>query len=237
MPAVYLVRHGQASFGSSNYDVLSPVGHRQAELVATELRRRGVSPAVLVSGALQRQLDTALASVPLLVAVATDATDTGSAATAGILTDPRWNEYDHMALLHSRRAATLWAMAGGAGRDRSRSVQKVLDGALLDWVSSGAQNAAGQTWPEFADGAMAALTELMEQSGSGGSAVVFTSGGVIAAVCTRILGLPAEGFVALNRVTVNTGITALVGGRSGTSLLSFNEHAHVAGSPDLLTYR
>jgi broad specificity phosphatase PhoE len=33
MPAIYLVRHGQASFGSENYDVLSPTGQLQASIV------------------------------------------------------------------------------------------------------------------------------------------------------------------------------------------------------------
>ena len=43
--------------------------------------------------------------------------------------------------------------------------------------------------------------------------------------------------MALNRVTVNTGITKVVRGRSGTSLLSFNEHAHLTGVSGMLTYR
>jgi putative intracellular protease/amidase len=64
---------------------------------------------------------------------------------------------------------------------------------------------------------------------------VFTSGGVIAAVCAGLLGLGAEGVVALNRVTVNGAITKLVAGSAGTSLLTFNEHGHLdAGA---VTYR
>jgi len=34
MPVVYLIRHGQASFGAQDYDVLSATGHRQAEVLA-----------------------------------------------------------------------------------------------------------------------------------------------------------------------------------------------------------
>ena len=41
MPSVLLVRHGQASFGSDDYDVLSEVGHRQAEVVAAYGRKYG----------------------------------------------------------------------------------------------------------------------------------------------------------------------------------------------------
>ena len=69
-------------------------------------------------------------------------------------------------------------------------------------------------------------------------AVVFTSGGVIAAVCGGLLDLGPDGVVALNRVTANGAITKVVVGSGGTSLISFNDHAHFEGaSRDLLTYR
>jgi hypothetical protein len=68
--------------------------------------------------------------------------------------------------------------------------------------------------------------------------VVFTSGGVIGALAARCLGDPDCGFVALNRVTCNGGITKLVTGRSGLTLVSFNEHAHLEGDGCVpLTYR
>jgi NAD(P)-dependent dehydrogenase (short-subunit alcohol dehydrogenase family) len=65
--------------------------------------------------------------------------------------------------------------------------------------------------------------------------VVFTSGGVVAAVCARLLGAGAQAVVALNRVTVNGAITKLVAGASGTSLSAFNEHAHIPTAD--VTYR
>jgi hypothetical protein len=66
--------------------------------------------------------------------------------------------------------------------------------------------------------------------------VVSTSGGAIAAVCVGLLGVAPETFVALNRVTVNAGVTKVVRGRSGTTLVSFNEHAHLEAD-GLVTYR
>ncbi len=45
-------------------------------------------------------------------------------------------------------------------------------------------------------------------------------------------------FVAFNRVTANTGVTKVVHGRSGTTLVSFNEHAHrERDGRSLVTYR
>ena len=41
----------------------------------------------------------------------------------------------------------------------------------------------------------------------------------------------------LNPVCVNSGVTRLVTGRRGTTLVSFNGHAHLDGVPGVLTYR
>ena len=40
----------------------------------------------------------------------------------------------------------------------------------------------------------------------------------------------------LNPVTVNTAITKVVSGRSGLTLVSYNEHGHLDGT-DMLSYR
>jgi broad specificity phosphatase PhoE len=45
---VLLVRHGQASWGAADYDVLSPLGERQA--VATGTFLAGVRPDAVVHG-------------------------------------------------------------------------------------------------------------------------------------------------------------------------------------------
>ena len=209
MPVVLLVRHGQASFGADDYDVLSDVGRRQSEVVGAELARRGLRSPRSLAGGLRRQQDTARVALP----------DTP------LSVDRRWDEYDHLGLL--RRYPSAEPSDGS-----SRSVQVLLDAALRSWVDD-----PHGGWDGFAGGASAALTALVTDLGSG-DAVVFTSGGVVAAVCAGLLGLGADGVVALNRVTVNGGITKLVVGRGGVSLVAFNDHAHFEGaSRDLLTYR
>ena len=210
MPVVLLVRHGQASFGADDYDVLSEVGRRQSEVVGTELARRGLRGPVSVAGGLRRQQDTALRALP----------DTP------LRIDRRWDEYDHLGLLRRYPSSEV-------GDGSSRSVQAQLDAALGSWVDD-----PGGGWAAFADGAEAALRELVADLSSGLDAVVVTSGGVIAAVCARLLGLGADGIVALHRVTVNGAITKLVVGRGGVSLVAFNDHAHFEGADRaLLTYR
>ena len=207
MPVVHLVRHGQASFGADDYDHLSDLGRAQAVVVGQALATRGLRSPVAVHGTLRRQRDTAALALPAVPAQV----------------DGRWDEYDHLDLL--KRYATTTEHDG-----TSRSVQVLLDQALSDWVLDG-----DGTWSAFSGGVVDALTDLASGLESGCDAVVFTSGGVIAALCAHLLGLGADGVVALNRVAVNAAITKLALGRGGTTLMTFNEHGHL--DPASTTFR
>ena len=214
MPVVLLVRHGQASFGADDYDVLSDLGRAQSEAVGRHLATRGLRRPVAVHGSLRRQRDTAALA---LAAAGLDAVPS---------TDPRWDEYDHMELLQ-RYVPPL----EDGPPTSSREVQRLLDGALRAWVDDG--DAGG--WPAFSDGALTALTDLVGGLDKGQDAVVFTSGGIVAAVAAALLGGGAASVVALNRVAVNGAVSTVVAGASGPSLLTFNEHTHL--DPASVTYR
>jgi broad specificity phosphatase PhoE len=59
MATIYLIRHGQASFGTEDYDRLSALGTRQAEVLGEYLRDHGIAFDAVYSGDLQRQRETA----------------------------------------------------------------------------------------------------------------------------------------------------------------------------------
>jgi broad specificity phosphatase PhoE len=219
MGAIYLVRHGQASFGAADYDRLSERGFAQSAVTGVELRRRGLRFSEARMGSLSRQRDTA----------ATVLAELGGGLVAK--EDPRWNEYDYVDIAAHH--------AGGVEQgDDSRAYQAALDGALANWVEAGVDGPCAETWPAFLARVRGALEDLAALVGKGEHAVVFTSGGVIAAVCGALLGTPEAGLLKMNPVTVNAGITKLVSGRGGITLLSFNEHPHFeADGAELLTYR
>lgn len=214
MPTVLLLRHAQASYGAADYDVLSDVGRRQAEVFAADLARRGVVLGRIVSGSLRRQLDTA---APLASGVA-----------GGVEVDPGWDEYasDDVLAHHSAAAARL-ETDGDAAPLSSRDFQVIMDAALHGWVAAGAQSTAAEPWPAFAARASAALDRLTAGLEPGQTALACTSGGVIAALCVALLDVPAAALVRLNRVAVNTAVTRLAHSARGTSLVTFNEHAHL----------
>jgi broad specificity phosphatase PhoE len=224
MPTVYLIRHGQASFGAADYDVLSALGERQSKILGEELRRRGLLVDQVHTGTLRRQRATAAACLPV----------------AGIdvptKEDPRWNEYDTTALFERfpsfEEATPEWALGS------PRAFQALLERAMLAWSAGEVSVGAAGTWREFCDAPCKAIADLVADLGGGGTALVFTSGGVISAICASLLGLSPEAFLAVNRTMVNASITKIVYGRSGMSLVSLNEHAHFEGlNRDLLTYR
>lgn len=214
MPVVLLVRHGQASFGAADYDVLSDVGREQSRVVGSELARRALRSPVAMCGSLLRQRDTAEIALSF------------ANLDASLLTDSRWDEYDHLDLL--KRYVAEDASHDGT----SKGVQVLLDQTLAAWVSDPSGD-----WGAFCGGAIAALSSLVDSLSSGQDAVVFTSGGVIAAVASTLLGVGSAGVVALNRVTMNGAITKLVVGSGGISLVAFNDHAHFEDRRDLVTYR
>jgi broad specificity phosphatase PhoE len=217
--ALYLLRHGQASFGGADYDVLSATGEKQAAVLGAELRRRELSVHAVWSGTLRRQLRTAsvcLAAAGLDLPVGEDA---------------RWNEYDHLGLVPSGQPAVVL-------EDATREFQRLLDAAIEAWITGGHAAGTAGTWARFSAGIRDALGEVFAGLPRGTAALVFTSAGVISAVCSVLLSAPAAGYLALNRTMANAGITKLVHGRSGVSLVSVNEHGHFDGPHrDLLTYR
>jgi broad specificity phosphatase PhoE len=55
---LYLVRHGQASFGADDYDQLSALGHKQALRLGEYFRLKGVTFNTAITGTLKRQTQT-----------------------------------------------------------------------------------------------------------------------------------------------------------------------------------
>ena len=225
MPTLLLVRHGQASYGAEDYDVLSDVGWRQAEVLAADHARRGIVPDLVVCGGLQRQRGTAEVLA--------------RAVGAAVEVDPGWDEYDADDILahHTQTDARLEG-ADGAPALSSRDFQHLLDGALARWITAGDAATADEPFTAFDARVRAALDAVIARLGSGQTALVVSSGGAIGGLAAKMMGMDPTGLIAFNRVAVNTGVARVVCGRQGTTLVSFNEQGHLDGQdPALRTYR
>jgi broad specificity phosphatase PhoE len=215
---VLLVRHGQASWDGDDYDVLSEAGHRQGQRLGAALAARGVRPDLVVSGGMRRHRETV---ENLLDGAGLDGVD--------VELDPGWDEYDHVSML----AQVPTSFAGE--KPTPAEFQVWMEQATDRWIRGEYAEDYHEPFADFTGRVDAALRRAV--GGSHGTTVVVTSGGPISWVTASLLGGGAALWSRLNVVCVNSGVTKLVTGRRGTTLVSFNEHTHVEGHPDLLTYR
>jgi broad specificity phosphatase PhoE len=212
---ILLVRHGQASFGSADYDVLSPLGERQARSLGAALAERGLRPRAVVSGSMVRQAASAAAL----------AGEAGWDLEPSV--DAGWNEFELSGLVPP-------TSAGKQPRDRA-AFQDALEAGMHRWAGTVGAPLTGESFADFAARAESALRTAAERQPRGATTLVVTSAGVIGWLAASLLGAGVEQWVRLNRVCVNTGVTTLISGRRGISLVSFNDHSHL--SPLEVTYR
>ena len=222
MGVLLLVRHGQASLGTADYDRLSDTGRRQAQVTGARLAGTDLVIDRVVSGALTRQRDTAQAVLAAL----------GWSASQ-LLLDDRLDEYDHVGVMarHTSKVTFATATATASG-EAGRALQSTLEEAIGRWISGEAGYA--ETHDAFMSRVMDAVRDL---TAAPGVTVAVTSGGVIAAFFARALGLPDERWPGLARLIVNASITKVITGPSGTNLVTFNDHAHLESERTLITYR
>ena len=212
MGVVLLVRHGQASWGAADYDVLSSLGEEQAGLVGSALATAGITPSVVLHGAMVRQRRTAELAL----------------AAAGwdcpVVIDGDWDEMDHLELLSLLPASE-------AGHDPDRR----FTAAVERWVTGDHEGDYQESFAAFAARVETALEAVADRVRDSGLAVVFTSGGPIAWSSSRLVEGGAATYRQLARVVVNASVTKVVASERGTTLVSFNDHSHLLG--DRITQR
>lgn len=229
MGAIYLIRHGQASFGQADYDRLSPTGHRQSAVLGEALKRLNIDVNASVRGSMVRHAETANACLQAM----------------GVDDDTRiddgFNEYDHDEVLRLYRPefaqpeGIARALAGAA--DPRAEFQKLFAAAVARWTGGEHDADYAESWTTFRERCVAALQRLIDSGGSGHNALVFTSGGAISVIVQQVLGLADRDVLRLNWIIANTSVTRLIYGRGKLTMSYFNNYRHVEGDKALLTYR
>nr|WP_218952858.1 histidine phosphatase family protein [Pseudomonas sp. BMW13] len=227
-----MIRHGQASFGADDYDVLSPVGVRQAEVLGEHLEQLGIAFDRCVSGSLRRQQHTATSALQRM----------SSAPALDI--DDAFNEFDADAVIRSllpdllpEEPEALHILRNGA--QNRAEFQRLFAKLIQRWVSGEHDTPELQSWQAYVEQVAGGLQRILEQAHSKQNIAIFTSGGTITALLRLITGVPAEKAFDLNWQIVNTSLSLLKFRGSEVSLASFNSHVHLQllKAPELITYR
>jgi broad specificity phosphatase PhoE len=231
MSTLYLVRHGQASFGTDNYDQLSATGREQAQHLGSYFAGCGERIDRIYSGTLRRQTETAE-----IIAAALRQQTT-------IAIEPAFDEYDSDIILKTFAASLSAEQLAESGwpalKTDRRKFQFFLERAARAWVEAQIAAEAMTPWHGFHGRIVAALENIMRSEGRSKTLLISTSGGVIGTVVAHVLGLANHVGIELNWAVHNASITRLIYSADKVSLSMFNGLPHLdrEGLRQLITYR
>lgn len=230
MSAIYLIRHGQASFGRSDYDKLSELGQQQATRLGEALRSRVPRVNTAITGDMRRHKQTAEACLRAMQLELKPSVDAG------------FNEFDHDELIVRYRPRYQNKLILGAELASTlrpkQAFQEMFAEAVARWLSAAHDSEYTESWSMFQARAFSALERLSASLESKQTAFVFTSAGTITAIFQRLLSIPQRDAFTMNWTMVNCGITKVIVGSRGMHLSSLNDHGHFeADAKRWITYR
>lgn len=237
MGVLVLVRHGQASLFSDDYDRLSALGERQARLLGEHWVARGERFDRMIAGPRRRQVGTARIVAEVYREAGVD------------LPEPEVvHDFDEMHAEELLRAKlpslveehpSLRALVEGLGEvrgpeDALRRFQKIFESVMRLWIEGAIDAPEIEPWSAFCTRVAGAIDALRELRGA--RIAAFTSGGTIAASMRHALELSDRKTLDLASVVRNASITELAVSRGRVTPVVFNAIPHLS-DPATVTHR
>ncbi len=210
MGTLYLVRHGQASFGAADYDQLSPLGSCQCHAMGVYMANQGLQFEAVLRGSLRRHVQ----SLAALTA--------GHGRLPAALEWPGLNEYDSEALVRAFHTGPLPPHDTPEGY---RQHFRILREALLAWMAGTIEPTGMPVYSNWVAGIVAALDHVRSQHS--GNVLVVSSGGPIATAVAHVLGAPPATSIELNLRIRNSALTEMAFTPKRHSLVVFNHLPHL----------
>ncbi len=210
MGNLYLVRHGQASFGAADYDNLSELGLRQSEQLGQYFASKGLQFEAVLTGTLKRHIQTWA----------------GIAQGAGYAHTPlQWpglNEYDPEAVI---KAIHPMPLENPDTPEMIRHHFRLLRDGLTQWMNGVVSPHGMPSYPEFVRGVSSALDHVRKHHT--GNVLIVSSGGPIATAVGHILGTSPETTIALNLRIRNSSVTEFAFTPKRHMLMTYNTLPHL----------
>ena len=214
MGTLYLVRHGQASFGAADYDQLSALGQRQSQRLGAWFRGHGTRFDAVLTGTLRRHAQT-LAGI-----------EDGLQVRHAALALPGLDEYDSQAVV---RAVQPGPLGKAETPEQVREHFRLLRQGLRQWMAGSVQPQGMPTHADFVAGVVQVLDEVRAQHADG-TVLVVSSGGPIAMAIGHVLGLGVESTIDLNMHIRNSALSEFKVGPKRHTLITFNTLPHLDGA-------
>lgn len=211
MSTLYIVRHGQASFGAADYDQLSELGQRQSVRLGQHFREHDLQFERVYCGTLRRHAQTW----------------SGIAEGAGFSHEPTrlpgLNEYDSEAVI---RAIHPEPLPKPDTPELYRHHFRLLRDGLRAWMRGDVQPEGMPTYAGFRDGVQDALDRV--RSEGQGPVLMVSSGGPISTAVGLVLGASPDTTIELNLRLRNSAVCEFDYNPKRHSLVSFNTLPHLA---------
>jgi broad specificity phosphatase PhoE len=221
MGTLYLVRHGQASFGADDYDVLSPLGHQQAVRLGEYFKTKGTTFDAAMTGTLQRQISTFAGIVK------------GMGTPLEAVQWPGLNEYDSHAVIATVHSGKL---DKPTSPEQYRHHFRLLKGGLTQWMNGVVSPQGMPSYSDFVLGVTSALDHVRQHST--GNVLLVSSGGPISTAVGHILGCSPEATIELNLRIRNASVTEFAFTPKRHMLVTYNTLPHLDAPEyaDWITY-
>ena len=224
MSEIYLVRHAQASYLSTNYDQLSDLGKEQATLLGRLFRSQGLAFDQAYVGPLVRQNQT-------IERIKNEGVFQDK-QTLDHLTEHEGPQalklYYEQLIKESDYVKKLWdAFQVNPSLKRKNSLM-IFEYFIQKWISAEIEVEGVQSWKDFKANAIEALEEIRSNTNRGHKTLIVTSGGTIAAMLSHILKMSDTNEIAkINYMIRNTSVSKVLNTKNGLTMLSFNEVSHL----------
>ncbi len=222
MGNLYLVRHGQASFGEADYDKLSALGHQQSVRLGEYFAAKGVVFDAVVTGTLRRHAET-FAGIAQGMGLQTE-----------VLQWPGLNEYDSEAVIATIHPHKL---EKPTSPEMYRHHFRLLRDGLTQWMAGVVSPHGMPSYNDFVAGVASALDHVRAQH-HGKNVLMVSSGGPISTAVGHVLGTSAETTIELNLRIRNSSVTEFAFTPKRHMLVTYNTLPHLddAQYKDWVTY-
>lgn len=210
MGTLYLVRHGQASFGAEDYDQLSPLGRQQSVRLGEYFASKGLTFDAAITGTLRRQAQTF----------------EGIAQGAGLTLLPQQreglNEYDSEAVIGAIHPTKL---EKPTSPEQYRHHFRLLRDGLTQWMAGVVSPRGMPDYAQWRQRIIDALDHVRQTSE--GNVLMVSSGGPISTAVGHVLGTSAETTIELNLRIRNSSVTEFAFTPKRHMLVTYNTLPHL----------
>ncbi|HVR53358.1 MAG TPA: histidine phosphatase family protein [Pseudorhodoferax sp.] len=215
MGTLYLVRHGQASFGADDYDQLSEQGQRQSVRLGEYFAFKGITFEATLTGTLRRHAQT-FAGIQAGMEAAGQPPLPEPSAWPGL------NEYDSHAVIATVHPEPL---PKPTTPELYKHHFRVLRQGLSRWMAGEVQPVGMPSYADFSAGIAAVLAHVRTRHT--GNVLLVSSGGPISTAVGQVLGTAPDTTIDLNMRIRNSAVAEFVYTPSRHVLLTYNTLPHL----------